>query len=63
MSAFSTYVIGFVVLIFGLALAAYLLNVPPVWILVGVIVLIGIAIIAAVGRTKSRDPQAPRDAP
>lgn len=63
MSAFSTYVIGFVVLIFGLALAAYLLNVPPVWILVGTIVLIGIAIIAAVNRTKPKDPQAPRDAP
>jgi len=63
MSAFSTYVIGFVVLIFGLALAAYLLNVPPVWILVGVVVLVGIAIIAAVNRTKPMDPQAPRDAP
>ena len=63
MSAFSTYVIGFVVLIFGLALAAHLLNAPPVWILVGVIVLIGIAIIAAVSRTKPKDPQAPRDAP
>jgi uncharacterized membrane protein YiaA len=59
MSSFSTYLIGFVVLIVGLAIAAYLLNVPPTWILVGVVVLIGAGILQAVTRTKPKDPQAP----
>jgi predicted signal transduction protein with EAL and GGDEF domain len=58
MSSFGTYIIGFVVLIAGLALAAWLLNVPPTWIIVGVIVLLGIGIISATGRTKPRDPPA-----
>jgi hypothetical protein len=58
MSSFGTYIIGFLVLIAGLATAAYLLGAPPVWILVGVIVLLGIAIISATSRTKPRDPPA-----
>ena len=56
MTSFSTYLIGFIVLIVGLALAAYLLNVPPAWIVVGVIVLIGLGILMATSRTKPRDP-------
>lgn len=59
MSSFQTYLFGFVVLVIGLALAAYLLEVPPLWIAVGVIVLIGIGIIAATRNTKPRDPQGP----
>ena len=58
MSSFSTYLIGFIVLIVGLALAAYLLNVPVTWIVVGVIVLIGLGILMATSRTKPRDPPA-----
>jgi uncharacterized membrane protein YiaA len=56
MSSFGTYLIGFIVLIVGLVVAAYLLNVPTVWIAVGAIVLIGIGIISATNRTKPRDP-------
>jgi uncharacterized membrane protein YiaA len=56
MSAFSTYLIGFIVLILGLGIAAFLLNVPTMWIAVGVIVLIGIGILMATGRTKMKDP-------
>jgi positive regulator of sigma E activity len=63
MSSFSTYMIGFVVLILGLALAAYLLNAPAVWIVVGVVIFVGIAILMATTRTKQKDPQAPPDAP
>ena len=37
MSSFSTYLIGFIILIVGLAIAAYLLNVPSMWIAVGVV--------------------------
>ncbi|MDQ4079819.1 MAG: hypothetical protein M3125_03600 [Gemmatimonadota bacterium] len=56
MSSFSTYIIGFIILIVGLGLAAYLLDVPAMWIAVGVIVLIGIGVLMATSRTKPRDP-------
>lgn len=56
MSSFSTYLLGFVILIVGLALGAYLLGVPPLWIAVGAIVLIGIGVLSATSRTKPRDP-------
>ena len=56
MSSFGTYLIGFLILIAGLALAAYLLNVPTMWIGVGLIVLLGIGVLSATSRTKMRDP-------
>ena len=56
MSAFGTFLIGFFVLIVGLGIAAFLLNVPTMWIAVGVIVLIGIGILMATSRTKMKDP-------
>jgi uncharacterized membrane protein YiaA len=59
MSSFSTYLIGFIILIIGLAIAAYLLNVPTMWIGVGVIVLIGIGVLTATSRTKMKDPPTP----
>lgn len=62
MSSFSTYLIGFFVLIIGLAIAAYLVNVPQTWILVGVVVALGIGILMATTRTKPKDPQPPPSA-
>ena len=62
MSAFGTYLIGFMILILGLALAAYLLNVPPLWIVAGVIVMAGIGVLTATTRTKNRD-DSPRNPP
>ena len=56
MSSFSTYIIGFIILVVGLALAAYLLNVPAMWIAVGVVILVGIGVLMATSRTKPRDP-------
>lgn len=55
MSSFGIYLIGFVVLIIGLGIAAWLLGAPPLWILVGAIVLIGIGILTGVARTRSPD--------
>jgi hypothetical protein len=55
MSSFGLYVIGFLVLIAGLAYGAFLLGVPQVWIGVGVVVLLGIGIISGVGRTRRPD--------
>jgi hypothetical protein len=59
MSSFSTYLIGFIVLIIGLAVAAFLVGVPPTWIAVGVIILIGIGILTGTSRTKTKDPPPP----
>lgn len=59
MSTFQTYLIGFIVLLIGLAIAAYLLGVPAIWIVVGAIILLGIGIISATGRND--DPRTPRD--
>ncbi len=56
MSSFSTYLIGFIVLIIGLGVAAFLLGAPPMWIAVGVIVMIGIGILTGTSRTKTKDP-------
>ncbi|HEY0971448.1 MAG TPA: hypothetical protein VGE02_10830 [Gemmatimonadales bacterium] len=56
MSSFGTYIIGFLVLIAGLALAAWFLGAPPIWIAIGAIVLLGIAIISGTSRTKPKDP-------
>lgn len=58
MSAFGTYFFGFLVVTIGLAVAAYLVGVPPVWIAVGAIVLVGMGIVRATIRTKPRDPPA-----
>jgi predicted signal transduction protein with EAL and GGDEF domain len=56
MSSFGIYIIGFIVLIIGLAIAATLLGVSPTWIGVGVIVLIGLGILTGVSRTRRPDP-------
>lgn len=55
MSSFAAYLIGFVVLILGLAVGAYLLGVAATWIAVGVIVLAGLGIMSAVTHGKRRD--------
>jgi hypothetical protein len=54
--SFGLFMVGFVVLIIGLALGAYLLHVPAMWIGVGVIVLIGIGILMGVVSTRRPDP-------
>ena len=56
MSSFGIYVIGFVILIVGLALAANMLGVSSVWIGIGIIVLIGIGVLSGVSKTRRRDP-------
>ena len=56
MSSFGIYLIGFIVLIAGLAYGASVAGLSSTWIAVGVIVLLGIGIIAGVGSTKRRDP-------
>lgn len=52
------YLVGYLILIAGLALAANMLNVPGRWIGVGVICMVGIAIIHGVAATRHKDPPA-----
>ena len=54
--SFGLYIVGFIVMIIGLALGAHLLHVPPKWIGVGLVVLIGLGILTGVTTTKQRDP-------
>ena len=51
-SSFGIYLIGFIILIIGLALGAHLAGMPTTWIAVGVICLIGIDILSAVKKTQ-----------
>ncbi|HVT57638.1 MAG TPA: hypothetical protein VHR45_04485 [Thermoanaerobaculia bacterium] len=51
---FAAYLIGFVVLVAGLAYAAHLAHVPSPWIGAGVVVLIGLGILKAVTRTQHK---------
>jgi hypothetical protein len=54
--SFGIYIAGYVILIVGLAIGAHLLHVPQKWIGVGVLCLIGIAIIHGVKATRQKDP-------
>ena len=54
--SFGLYIVGFIVLIVGLALGAYLMHIPAQWIGVGVVVLIGLGILTGVTTTRQRDP-------
>jgi len=53
--SFALYIVGFIVVIIGLAWGAYLAHVPQQWIGVGVVVLVGLGIVTAVTHTSQRD--------
>jgi hypothetical protein len=53
--SFGLYLLGYVVLIIGLAMGAHLMHVPPKWIGVGVVVLAGLGILSGVAKTRTRD--------
>ena len=54
--SFGIYLVGFIVMIIGLATGAYLLHVPLQWIGVGVLVMVGLGILLGVTTTRQRDP-------
>jgi 1,4-dihydroxy-2-naphthoate octaprenyltransferase len=54
--SFALYVVGYVILIAGLALGAYYLHLPAQWMVVGVLILIGIGIASGVAKTRQKDP-------
>jgi len=54
--SFGLYIVGFVILIVGLAMGAHLAHVPTQWITVGVVVLAGLGIIKGVTSARRPDP-------
>jgi hypothetical protein len=56
---FTIYMIGFLIVIAGLAWGAMVAGVPQVYIMIGAVVLLGIGILSAVKRTRPRDPPSP----
>jgi hypothetical protein len=54
--SFGIYLVGFIVMIVGLAIGANMMHVPAQWIGVGVMVLVGLGILLGVTRTRQRDP-------
>ena len=54
--SFALYVLGYLILIAGVALGAHYLHVPPHWIAVGVLILAGMGVATGVARTRNRDP-------
>ena len=52
--SFGIYLIGYIIMIIGLAIGAHLMHVPSMWIGVGVICLVGLGILSAVKKTQGR---------
>jgi hypothetical protein len=52
---FGLYLLGYIILIIGLAVAASMLHVPLRWIGVGVIVMIGLGILTGASNTRQKD--------
>ena len=54
--SFGIYVIGTLITIAGLVYAGVLLKVPPQWIAVASMVILGLAILSGVKSTRQKDP-------
>ena len=54
--SFGIYIIGFLIMIGGLIYGATLMHVPTHWIVVGGLVLAGLALVKAVPATRTKDP-------
>jgi hypothetical protein len=54
--SFGIYIVGYIILIVGLAMGAHLLHVPQKWMVVGVICMAGLAIVHGVTATRQKDP-------
>ena len=54
--SFGIYIIGYLIVIAGLIYGATLLNLATQWIVVGTLVLVGLAMLQGVTATKQKDP-------
>lgn len=55
MSSLSVYLLGFVILTGGIAMALHLAGVPAQWIGAAGVVMLGIGILTGVSKTRTRD--------
>lgn len=53
--SFGIYLIGYIILIVGLAMGGHMMHMPTRWIGVGVVIMIGLGVISGVTATRSRD--------
>lgn len=54
--SFALYMVGFAIFLGGLVWGAFVMGVPQIYIGIGTLVILGIGIFSAVGRTRSKDP-------
>ncbi len=54
--SFALYMVGFLLFLGGLIWAAVVAGVPHLYIGIGTMIVLGIGIFSAVGRTRSKDP-------
>ena len=52
MNWFNLALVGWIILIVAVAIAAYMMHAPPIWIAIGALALLGIGVISAVSRSK-----------
>ncbi len=52
MNWFNLALLGWIIVIVAVAIAAYMFHAPPVWIAIGALLLLGVGIIASVGKSK-----------
>ena len=55
---FGLYLLGFIIVIAGLAWGAVQMGVAPMWIGIGALILLGIGIFSGATRTRQKDPPA-----
>jgi hypothetical protein len=58
-STSAAYLVGYLIVIAGLAYAAHLAHVPTAWIGAGVLVLLGIGVLKMVTKTTTKAPPPP----
>lgn len=54
--SFALYMLGFAIFLGGLVWGAFEAGIPPVYIGIGALMILGIGIFSAVSRTRSKDP-------
>jgi hypothetical protein len=54
--SFALYVLGFIIMVVGVALGAFYLHVPAHWIAVVVLIMTGIGVATGVSSTRHKDP-------
>jgi hypothetical protein len=56
--SFAIYMVGFLIFLGGLVWGAVVAGVPHLYIGIGALIVLGIGIFSAVGRTRAKDPSA-----